>query len=102
LIDLHIYAANADEYVVGEQPLALCPGRVLRAERVSLAVMGFGDGHHRCPGAYIAMQETDIFLQRLLALEGLRIERTPALTWNDLVPGYELRHFFISAAPQEM
>lgn len=101
LLDLHIYAANADERVVGEQPLALCPGRVLRAERVTPAVMGFGDGHHRCPGAYIAIQETDIFLQRLLALGSLRIERTPSLAWNDLIPGYELRSFLISVAPQE-
>jgi cytochrome P450 len=96
LIDLHIYAANADESVAGEHPLALCPGRVLRAERVSPAVLGFGDGHHRCPGSYIAIQETDIFLQRLLALEGLRIQRPPSLGWNDLVTGYELRSFLLT------
>ncbi len=99
LIDIHIYAANTDERAVGEQPLALCPGRTLRAERVSLAVLGFGDGHHRCPGSYIAIQETDIFLQRLLALEGLRIERAPSLRWNDVVTGYELRDFILTLEP---
>ncbi len=95
LIDVHIYAANTDENAVGEQPRSLCPGRKLRAERASPAVMGFGDGHHRCPGSYIAIQEADIFLQRLLALESLRIERAPTLSWNDLVTGYELRSFLI-------
>jgi cytochrome P450 len=96
LIDLHIYAVNTDETITGEQPFALCPGRRLRAERVSPAVMGFGDGSHRCPGSFIAIQETDIFLQRLLALDGLRMEHTPSLAWNDLVTGYELRGFFVT------
>ncbi|HLW03357.1 MAG TPA: cytochrome P450 [Ktedonobacterales bacterium] len=96
LIDIHIYAANADENAVGEQPLALCPGRKLRDERITPAVMSFGDGHHRCPGAFIAIQETDIFLQRLLVLEGLRIECQPSMGWNDLVTGYELRNFVLA------
>jgi cytochrome P450 len=97
LIDLHVYAANADEAVVGEQPLAICPERPLHADKVTPAVLSFGDGHHRCPGAYIAIQETDIFLQRLLALPDLRIERAPTVTWNDVTKGYELREFIIAA-----
>jgi cytochrome P450 len=59
-------------------------------------VMSFGDGHHRCPGAYLAIQETDIFLQRLLALDTLRIERAPTLNWNELTTGYEVRDFLIA------
>ncbi|HEY7349084.1 MAG TPA: cytochrome P450 [Ktedonobacterales bacterium] len=98
LIDAHIYAANADESAVGAQPLALFPGRKLRAEHISAAVMGFGDGPHRCPGSFIAIQETDIFLRRLLALDGLFIERAPSLRWNDIVSGYELRDFLIALA----
>jgi cytochrome P450 len=93
LIDLHVYGANADESVVGEAPLAICPGRVLHADKVTPAVLSFGDGHHRCPGAFIAIQESDIFLQCLLALPNLRIERLPTLTWNELTMGYELRDF---------
>ena len=61
-------------------------------------MLSFGDGAHRCPGSFIALQETDIFLRRLLALDGLRIERAPTLTWNELVAGYELRHFRIAIA----
>jgi cytochrome P450 len=96
LIDLHIRAANADEELVGEQPHAVCPQRMLSDERAGAAVLSFGDGHHRCPGAYIAIAESDIFLRRLLAAEGLRMEQPPTLTWNDLVTGYELRNFVVA------
>lgn len=96
LIDIHLYAANTDEAAVGEHPFRLWPGRTLRAERLFPAVLGFGDGAHRCPGSFIAIQETDIFLQRLLALDGLRIERAPTVSWNDLVTGYELRDFVVT------
>jgi cytochrome P450 len=58
--------------------------------------MSFGDGHHRCPGATIAIQETDIFLRRLLALEGLRVARWPQLGWNPVAAGYELRDFVLA------
>jgi cytochrome P450 len=95
-IDIQISQANLDETITGEHPELLCPGRKLRHDNIPAALMGFGDGHHRCPGAYIAIQETDIFLQRLLALEGLRIERLPIITWNDLTTGYELRKFIIA------
>lgn len=96
LIALDTYAVNADEAVVGECPLALVPGRELLAERVGPPVMSFGDGHHRCPGYYVALQETDVFLTRLLSLKKLRIERKPSVSWNDLIAGYELREFTIA------
>jgi len=96
LIDMHVYAVNADERVVGAEPLAICPGRELNADRATAALMSFGDGHHRCPGAYIAIQETDIFLKRLLALDGLRIERAPTVTWNEISKSYELRQFILA------
>ncbi|HEY0736734.1 MAG TPA: cytochrome P450 [Herpetosiphonaceae bacterium] len=95
LIDLHIYAINADQSVVGEHPLAICPQRDL-PERVGPAMMGFGDGHHRCPGAYIALQETDIFLQRLLRLPRLQIRQKPSISWNELIKGYEVRQFMLA------
>lgn len=95
LIDLHIYAINADESIVGEHPLAICPQRDL-PERVGPAMMGFGDGHHRCPGAYMALQETDIFLQRLLRLPRLEIRQKPSISWNALIKGYEVRQFMLA------
>ncbi|HEU4329101.1 MAG TPA: cytochrome P450 [Roseiflexaceae bacterium] len=96
LIDLDVYAINADAELVGEHPLLLCPGRPLAEERAGAAVMSFGDGHHRCPGAYIAIQETDILLQQLLRIEGLRIERKPSITWSELTESYEVRDFIVS------
>lgn len=56
----------------------------------------FGDGHHRCPGYYVALQETDVFLMRLLSLDSLRIERKPSVSWNDPISGYELRGFAVA------
>ena len=58
--------------------------------------MGFGDGHHRCAGEFVAIQEADIFLQRLLALSGLRITRAPHVSWNVISTGYELRAFGVA------
>jgi cytochrome P450 len=92
-IDISVYAANLDERVLGEQTELVCPERPLHGDRVPQEMMAFGDGYHRCPGAYIAIQETDILLTRLLALDGLHIEKRPDLQWNDLVTGYELRGF---------
>ena len=93
LIDLDLRAANANTETVGEKPLSVCPARPLERS-VGAAVMSFGDGHHRCPGAYIALQESDIFLQRLLRLP-LEVVTPPTLSWNDLVEGYDLRGFIV-------
>jgi cytochrome P450 len=99
LIDLNIEAVNLDERVVGADPQAVCPARPLTGDRVGAMLMSFGDGAHRCPGAYLAIQETDIFLRRLLALDGLRIVQPPVLTWNDVTAGYELRRCIVSLDP---
>ena len=48
-IAVDLRAVNADPAVVGEDGLELQPGRC-PAARAGGAVMGFGDGHHRCPG----------------------------------------------------
>ncbi len=97
LIELDIQETNVDESAVGAEPLCLRPGRAMH-HRAQPYVMSFGDGHHRCPGAFIAIQESDIFLRRFLALEGLRVERGPELSWNETVQGYELRRFIVSLA----
>jgi cytochrome P450 len=96
LIDLHLRDTNADMEITGEHPLEICPGRTLPNERISAELMSFGDGHHRCPGSYVAFQETDILLLRLLALESMHILKQPDLSWNDLVAGYELRKFVVA------
>ncbi len=95
-VAIEVDASNADESIVGELPLAVCPGREIKGDRVAEMVMSFGDGVHRCPGAYIAIQETDIFLQRLLTIDSLRIVSKPSIRWNTLTTGYELRNFVIA------
>ncbi len=96
-IDVHIYAVNADESIVGEHPLELCPGRAINGDNIPAMLMSFGDGHHRCPGAYLAIQEADILLQRLLAVPGLRIERAPTIGYMEIGQSYELRDFILAA-----
>jgi cytochrome P450 len=95
-LDLHIHGANRDEAVTGPHPEAICPARPILDKQTTAAVLSFGDGHHRCPGQFIAIQETDIFLRRLLALPGLRLEKAPTVTWDELTAGYVLRDCIIS------
>lgn len=94
LIHLSVYSANEDEQAVGDTPLNVCPMRET-APKVQSYVMSFGDGNHRCPGAYVAIQETDIFLQELLKLD-LTLESGPALDWDELTTGYELRKMVVT------
>lgn len=98
VLELDVGAANTDPAVVGAEPCALRPGRPL-PRGVQPPVLSFGDGHHRCPGAYVALQETDLFLRRLLALPGLRLERPPEIGWNEVAGGYELRGAWVALAP---
>lgn len=93
-IDLHIYAVNQQEDVAGDEPASLCPARELHG--TTQPILSFGDGHHRCPGAYVALQESDIFLRKLLALEELHMVGQPHLAWDDLVKGYEIRDFTVT------
>ncbi|MBI4314764.1 MAG: cytochrome P450 [Chloroflexi bacterium] len=95
-IDFHLYEINADARTVADAPRALHPHRDLGAG-VPRAVMGFGSGMHKCAGEFVAIAETDVFLRRLLALDGLRIEQEPTLNRNELIEGYELRNFIIAA-----
>jgi len=78
--------------------MAVCPARPLTSTqgKVPEPVMSFGDGYHRCPGAYIAIQESDIFIRKLLAIETLKIEKTPDTTYNETVSGYEVHDFIVS------
>lgn len=96
LIVIDVQQVNADESLVGEGAQALCPMREMHKPVVMPSVMGFGDGHHRCPGAYVALQETDVLLQRLLALPDLRIERMPDIRWSSTASGYELHDFMLT------
>lgn len=88
---LDIRTANADPAAVGEEPLAVCPHRPL-PRGVQAQALSFGDGAHRCPGAFLAVHESDVFLHRLLALP-LRMRGTPVMTFNEMLMSYEIRDF---------
>jgi cytochrome P450 len=90
LVDVGVAAANIDPAAVGDDPDLVCPARPL-ADGVGDAGLSFGDGPHRCPGAYIAIQETDIFLSKLLALPGLRLTEEPTVRIRPEIASYELK-----------
>jgi cytochrome P450 len=95
LIDLHLNEINADARAAGQEPLTLNPQRALD-KNVSRSLMGFGAGPHRCVGEFIALAESDIFLQRLMQIESLRIVQAPKIRRNETIKGYELREFILS------
>lgn len=97
LVDLDIRAINADPATVGAQPQGLCPGREL-PRGVQPALMSFGDGNHRCPGAVIAIMESEIFLSTLFRHD-LVPEGPPTVRWNAVTQGYDLDGFLIRRAP---
>ncbi|MFB9993168.1 cytochrome P450 [Deinococcus oregonensis] len=90
LLALNVQAANLDGGVIGEAPETLCPGRTL-PRGVQAQGLAFGDGHHRCPGAFLAIKESDVFLRRLLIWKDLEIVSPPTVTVNEVVKGYEIR-----------
>lgn len=86
---IDVRSANGDEAAVGACPFHIDPDRKMPDPRTGAPAMSFGDGRHRCPGAFIAMEESAIFLAALLALPGLRVVGEPKISWNDLVGGYQ-------------
>ncbi|MEM7802257.1 MAG: cytochrome P450, partial [Chloroflexota bacterium] len=94
LIKMNVYGTNLDDQAFGDNPELVCPHREI-PRGVHEAGMSFGDGYHRCPGAYIAIEETDIFLTRFLQMDGLRLEQEPKIKRNEVVKGYEIRQFMV-------
>ncbi len=94
LVDLSVQSANADDAAVGPDPLRLCPDRQPQSG-VRAEAMSFGDGAHRCPGNVIALQESDVFLQRLLRLP-VRLCSRPRLEWEELIKAYAVRDILLA------
>jgi cytochrome P450 len=97
---LDIRAANTDETVAGSCPYALDPDRAKRM-KTAPSYMSFGDGHHRCPGAQVALHETRVFLDELLRVPDIRLATPPKITWNNVISSYELRGAIVSCAPHQ-
>lgn len=100
VLAINIRKANVDPAAVGECPFELDPDR---AEKVKMVgpYMSFGDGAHRCPGGQVAIAETRIFLDRLMRVPGIRLEREPDMSWDDGVMSYELRGATIACIRSE-
>jgi len=96
LVIIHLHDVNADPATVGPDPLQIRPARPLTGAAVPADVTSLGDGHHRCPGGPLALQETDILLRRLLALPRLRILTPPRLDHNHTADSYQLRNFTLT------
>ncbi|MFE0805330.1 cytochrome P450 [Streptomyces sp. NPDC058812] len=86
-VELLLDDANTDPKAMGDDPLVIRPGRATMAG----AGLSFGDGPHRCPGAHIALLETDVFLSRLFALDGIRMNGEPRVAFQEAIGGYEIR-----------
>jgi cytochrome P450 len=86
---------NSDETVVGACPHMLDPDRAKRQNQNG-TFMSFGDGAHHCPGWQVALHETRVFIDRLLRVPGIRLERAPDMTWNVALMGYELRNAIVT------
>jgi cytochrome P450 len=95
-VDIAVGDANLDVTAVGDEPHRVCPGRPL-LDGVGEAVLSFGDGPHRCPGAHIAIQETDIFLTKLFALPHVRMVREPTTRLRADIKSYELKRLVVAA-----
>ncbi|MGD0143301.1 MAG: cytochrome P450 [Rhizomicrobium sp.] len=91
LLALDVRGTNTDRAAAGECPFELDPDRARVGVNQSASVMSFGDGPHRCPGAAVALQEAAIFLDRLLRVPGVKLQKAPALAFNPLIASYELR-----------
>lgn len=88
-------AVNSDESIVGPNPHMLDPDRAKKLKQ-SASYMSFGDGAHHCPGWQVAMHETRVFVDRLLRVPGIRLERAPDMLWNAMLSGYELRNAVVA------
>lgn len=96
LIQILISETNLDESVVGECPADLRPGRTM-AHRHKDDVLGFGEGPHRCPGLFLAIQESDMLLSALLELP-LELVAEPEVTVDPLIESLVVRGLTIRLA----
>lgn len=88
-ITFHVYDVNVDSNAVRESPFQFRAHRKLE-KGIYRSLIGFGSGPHRCAGEHLALAETDVFINRILQVPGLRIESGPNIIRNDAVEGYEI------------
>ncbi len=97
LYALDLRAAHTDEDAVGPCPHAIDPERAARL-KTNGAFLSFGSGTHHCPGWQLALHEARLFLDRLLRLPDIQLERQPDIRWSKMLMSYELRDAVVTCA----
>lgn len=92
-VDMH--AVHLDEAAVGSCPHALDPDRAAKIN-ANGTYLSFGAGAHHCPGRQVALHEARMFLDALLRVPGLRLERAPEIGWSEMLMSYELREAIVA------
>jgi cytochrome P450 len=95
VVAIDIRSANLDSSVVGECPLTFDGGRAEKVKNVA-SYLNFGDGPHRCPGSQVALHETRMFLDRLMRVPGIRLEKPPAMILASNTQSYEIREAVVA------
>ncbi len=76
-------------------PHALDPARA-QPGNANGAFLSFGAGAHHCPGKQVALHESRVFLDALLRVPGIRLERAPDVGWSEILMSYELRDAIVA------
>jgi cytochrome P450 len=84
-VDVSVPAANSDPACAGGE-----------------TGLTFGDGPHRCPGTHIAVQEADIFLTSLFALDGVRLVAPPRVAFNADFGSYSLHDMVVAVGDRSV
>lgn len=89
LVDIDVRATNTDPQTFPDTPGALRAGRqqVAGIDRTGLS---FSDGAHKCPGKFLAVGETEVFISTLLQKKPT-LATEPQISWDHLIEGYQLR-----------
>jgi cytochrome P450 len=95
LLTIDVRAVNSDESVTGACPHVLDPDRAKRMNTAG-GYLSFGYGNHRCPGSQVALHETRVFLDRLLRIPGVALQREPQIGWCEMLMSYELRDAIVA------
>ncbi len=95
IVAIDLRSANLDQEAVGECPLAFDGDRAEKVRNMA-SYLNFGDGPHRCPGSQVALHETRMFLDRLMRVPGIRLEKPPVMNLAANTQSYEIREAVVA------
>jgi cytochrome P450 len=95
VVAIDIRSANLDSAVVGDAPVSFDGERAEKVKNVA-SYLNFGDGPHRCPGSQVALHETRMFLDRMMRVPGIRLEKPPVMHLANNTQSYEIREAIVA------